>query len=82
MSPVRRQAEAKTAELESLYEDLYENAPPNIYLSIDAATAKVIRCNETAVRTLGSSREELLGRAVLFTVAGAEKHTTPVVPVA
>ncbi len=60
----QKEAEAKTAGLEALFEDLYENAP-DIYLSIDAATAKVVRCNETAARTLGYAKEELVGRPVL-----------------
>ncbi len=59
-----KEAEAKTARMEALFEDLYENAP-DIYLSIDVATAKVIRCNETAVRTLGYAKEELIGRPMM-----------------
>ena len=60
----RRRTVAETVELKSRYEDLYENAP-DIYLSTAADTAKLIQCNETAVRTLGYSREELIGRPVL-----------------
>ena len=48
----RRRAVAEIVELKSRYEDLYENAP-DIYLSTAADTAKLIQCNETAVRTLG-----------------------------
>ncbi len=45
------------------YQDLYENAP-DMFASVDVATARVLLCNRTLARTLGYTREEIVGRQV------------------
>ncbi len=43
--------------------DLYENAP-EMYLSVEAGSARIRRCNETLLRATGYSREEVLGKSI------------------
>ena len=46
------------------FRDLYDSAP-DMYLSVDAATTRVVECNDTALEQLGYSREEIVGRSIL-----------------
>ncbi len=45
------------------YYDLYDNAP-DMFLFVDARTAKVIRCNQTVVQALGYTKEDIIGQSV------------------
>lgn len=56
-------ANAALRNSEARYMDLYENAP-DIFISVDAKTAKIIECNETTVRMTGYKKEELVGRPI------------------
>ncbi len=63
---LEKEVEKKTRELtetEALFRDLYENAP-DICVYIDAKNGEVIRCNATAARVLGYSKDELVGRQI------------------
>ncbi|HKF94291.1 MAG TPA: sigma 54-interacting transcriptional regulator, partial [Gammaproteobacteria bacterium] len=57
----RRRAQAALKESEAKYHDLYENAP-DMFISVDAANAKIIRCNRTFAEAIGYTRAEILGR--------------------
>ncbi|WP_238549093.1 PAS domain-containing sensor histidine kinase [Acaryochloris marina] len=46
------------------YQDLYDNAP-DMYLSVDVDSTKILRCNQTLMKELGYSYPELVGRSVL-----------------
>ncbi|KAI9132234.1 PAS domain S-box protein [Acaryochloris sp. CCMEE 5410] len=46
------------------YQDLYDNAP-DMYLSVDPETSKVLRCNQTLIKELGYSYPEIVGRSVI-----------------
>ncbi len=59
----RQQAEAALKESEARYADLYENAP-DMYISVNAGTTLIEKCNLTLLGTLGYSREEVIGRPV------------------
>jgi len=45
--------------------DFYENAP-DLFVSVDAITGKILQCNETFVRSLGYAKHEVLGKSVTF----------------
>jgi PAS domain S-box-containing protein len=62
-SAERRHALAELRESEARYHDLYDNAP-DMMLSISAHTGIVIECNNTLIRELGYSREQVFGRSV------------------
>ena len=53
----QKRLERRIRESERRYEDLYNNAP-DMYLSIDAATGRILEFNETFLRMTGFSREE------------------------
>ena len=59
----RKRAEEALRESENKYHDLYDNAP-DMYVSVDAKTAKIIECNQTLIDRLGYTREEIIGRPV------------------
>ncbi|MDH4043044.1 MAG: PAS domain S-box protein [Gemmatimonadota bacterium] len=65
-------AQDAVRESERRYQDLYDHAP-SMYWSVELATGRILVCNETAVRTLGYRREELVGRSV-FEVYAPESH--------
>jgi len=48
---------------EAKYQDLYDNAP-DMFLSIDAATAGILECNKSVINSTGYSKEELIGRPI------------------
>jgi len=50
-------------ESEKKYEDLYENAP-DMFLSVDAKTTKIIQCNQTLATALDYTKKEIIGRPV------------------
>ncbi len=45
------------------YRDIYENAP-DMYVSVDADSARIKQCNRTLCQRLGYSRQELVGRPI------------------
>ena len=60
-NPKRAAQEPK--DWEASYRDLYENAP-DMYLSVDSATGRVIGCNRTFLKATGRTRNEVIGRPV------------------
>lgn len=63
---LERRVEERTAELkasESRYLDLYNNAP-DMFVSVDVATQRVIECNETLLSMTGFSKSEVIDRHV------------------
>ncbi|OLS23608.1 MAG: Sporulation kinase E [Candidatus Heimdallarchaeota archaeon LC_3] len=48
---------------EKSYQDLYENAP-DMFVSVDTKTGKIILCNQTLVTCLGYSKKELINYPV------------------
>ena len=56
--------EQRIRESERRYQDLYNNAP-DMYLSIDAASGRILEFNETFLRMTGFSREESQGMHAL-----------------
>jgi PAS domain S-box-containing protein len=59
----RRRAEAALKDSEAKYQDLYDNAP-DMFASVDAADAKIIRCNLRFAQAMGYTRDEILGRPI------------------
>jgi PAS domain S-box-containing protein len=59
----RKQWEEALARSQTKYQDLYDHAP-DMYVSLDAVTAKIVECNETTARVLGYTKGELVGRDV------------------
>ena len=59
----RKQAEAALQESEVRYQDLYEHAP-DMYLSVEPQTGRILQCNQTVERLTGFARHDLLGRPV------------------
>ncbi|MCL4109044.1 UNVERIFIED_CONTAM: hypothetical protein GTU68_032167 [Idotea baltica] len=59
-----KEAEEETREAEAKYADLYEKAP-DMYVSIDTQTRRIVECNQTTCDRLGFSRDELIGHNVL-----------------
>ncbi|MDP2806091.1 MAG: PAS domain S-box protein, partial [Gallionellaceae bacterium] len=57
----RRQIERKEAG--EKYRDLYDRAP-DMFLSVEAKTARIIDCNQTLLDATGYSREEIVGHSV------------------
>ena len=60
----RRSVEAALEKSEALYQDLYNNAP-DMYVSVDASTGRIVQCNHTLETATGYSREEIIGRPLL-----------------
>ena len=60
---VRRQTEEALRTSEAEYADLYDNAP-DMFLSVDAATAIILQCNDTLVKKTGYTKEEIIGRSI------------------
>jgi PAS domain S-box-containing protein len=58
-----RRAEEALRDSEAKYQDLYDHAP-DLMASVDTATARIVQCNQTVARTLGYTKEELIGRSV------------------
>ncbi|MBF0588116.1 MAG: transporter substrate-binding domain-containing protein [Magnetococcales bacterium] len=70
---LRRQVKLRTQELtranqalirsEARYADLYDFSP-DMYASVDAATAIIKQCNQTVADNLGYTKEEIIGREI------------------
>ena len=61
----RKLAEDALRKSETDYQHLYDNAP-DMFVSVDAKTAKILRCNRTLADALGYSREEIVGQSIFF----------------
>ncbi|MFC1477386.1 PAS domain-containing protein [candidate division KSB1 bacterium] len=59
----RKKAEKALQESERKYQDLYDNAP-DMFVSVEAATAKIIACNTTLAEKTGYVKEEIIGRPI------------------
>ena len=60
----RKRAQDALRASEARYQNLYHNAP-DMFASIDIATAEVVQCNQTLVAATGYRREDILGRPVI-----------------
>ena len=58
-----KQIEAALRESEAQYADLYDNAP-DMYVSVEAATARILQCNQRLADELGYTKEEIIGRLI------------------
>jgi PAS domain S-box-containing protein len=54
---------AALREAKSQFEDLYENAP-DMYVSVDAPSSRILRCNRTLALATGYTKEEIVGRPI------------------
>lgn len=57
----------RTAELatsEARYQDLYHHAP-DMFASVDAISGRLVQCNQTLARSVGSRMETLIGRPLV-----------------
>lgn len=59
----RIESDKKRHELEPQYQDLYENAP-DMYVSVDAETAKIKNCNRTLLDNTGYKRSEVIDHKI------------------
>ena len=48
---------------EAKYQDLYEHAP-DLFLSVDVATKKIVECNQTLAKATGFTKKEIIGRSI------------------
>ncbi len=53
----------KRLNAEKEYQDLYDYSA-GMQLSVDAKTAKIIKCNQTVADNLGYSKEEIIGKSI------------------
>jgi len=68
-------------ELEKEYKDFYEHSP-DMLASVDAKTAKVIKCNQTFADKTGKSKNEIIGSSIFSLITPqsleyAKKHVFP-----
>jgi diguanylate cyclase (GGDEF)-like protein/PAS domain S-box-containing protein len=59
----RKQAEIVLRRMEEKYHDLYENAP-DMFVSVETSTGKIVECNDTLARNTGYRKEEIIGHPV------------------
>ncbi len=59
----RKRAQRLLEESQSRFKDLYDHAP-DMHVSVDAKTAKILQCNQTLVDSTGYTREEILGHQI------------------
>jgi PAS domain S-box-containing protein len=59
----RKLLEERLSKSKAKYQDLYDNAP-DMFVSVDAETTKIIQCNQTLATALGYSKEEIIGRPI------------------
>ena len=59
----RKRVEAALKASEARYQDLYHNAP-DMFVSLDCASRRIVQCNKRLVRETGLSSEDLIGRPV------------------
>jgi PAS domain S-box-containing protein len=78
----RRKAEEALKKSEEKYRDLYDNSP-DMHVSVDAKTANIIDCNQTTIKELGYTKEEIIGRSIfdMYTPDSAEYAKKNVFPV-
>lgn len=57
------QAYVQLKKSKAQYQDLYDNAP-DMYVSVDAKSKKIVRCNQTLINELGYRKKEVLGRSI------------------
>ena len=62
---IRNKIEAALRESEKKFQDLYENLP-DLYLSVDVKTGKVLQCNKTLAKKLGYKVNEIVGKERFF----------------
>ncbi len=62
----RNKIEIALRESEKKFQDLYENLP-DMYLSVDVKTSKIIQCNKTFAKKLGYKKEEIVDK-VMFSL--------------
>jgi len=60
----RKRWETALSASQARYQDLFDNAP-DLFVVVDAISAKIIECNQTVARALGYTKEDLLGRDIL-----------------
>jgi len=70
-------ANAQSKASAAQYQDLYDNAP-DMYMSINAKSMKIVRCNRTLINELGYRKKEVLGRPIValyhpICIPGVEK---------
>ncbi len=58
-----KQAKDELKKSEERYQDLYENAP-DMFLSVDAKTTNIVKCNQTVATNLGYTKKEIIGRHI------------------
>ncbi len=61
----RKRAEEELRAAEQKYEDLYDNAP-DMYVSVEPASARILLCNETVASELGYRKDEIVGQPLFF----------------
>ncbi len=78
----RKQAQEALRKSENKFQDLYDNAP-DMYVSVDAKTAKIINCNQTLADASGYTKEEIIGRPIfdMYMTDSAERVKKNVFPV-
>ena len=59
----RERAEQALRDSEAKYQDLYENAP-DMCVSVDAESARILQCNQTLTTVLGYRKEDIIGRPI------------------
>jgi PAS domain S-box-containing protein len=73
--------ESRTGDLRRVrdeYEELYDTCP-DVYLSLELESGRIVRCNRTAALRLGLSREEIVGRTLAdLCDAGSRKDAASV----
>ena len=78
----RNKAEKALLKSEAKYKDLYDSAP-DMFVSVETKTAIILGCNQTLVKELGYTKEEIIGRPVfdMYTPDSSEYAKTKVFPV-
>ena len=61
----KKVAEQRLLEKEERFQDLYNNAP-DMFVSVDAETAKILQCNQALAKALDYNKDEIIGQPVFF----------------
>jgi PAS domain S-box-containing protein len=64
LSSLEKSVLEKVSERELLYLDLYDNAP-DLLLSVESSSGRIIQCNKTLLRVLGYDESEVIGHHVM-----------------
>jgi PAS domain S-box-containing protein len=59
----RKEAIKALSKAERKYEDLYNNAP-DMFVSVDAKTSKIVECNHTFLKKTGYKKEKIIGKPI------------------